>query len=153
MSFGVEPFTPNNELRYSTLQFQDNFTKFSKQHSLTFGVYVEKFHAENVFYGGCCPQSAYAYNSLADFYADANGFLANANRTTVTGDPLTLPGALDQHPEPRQARAAARRLVHALGMRRTNGGCGRNLTVTGGAALRCVAGSRTRRTRMRPPTR
>ena len=87
VSFGAEPFTPNNELRYSTLQFQDNFTKFSNQHSWTFGVYAEKFHAENVFYGGCCPQSAYAYNSLADFYADANGFLANANRTTA---PVTL---------------------------------------------------------------
>ena len=35
----------------------------------------------------CCPQSAYAYNSLADFYTDANGFLANPNRTT---SPVTL---------------------------------------------------------------
>jgi hypothetical protein len=87
VSFGAEPFTPNNELRYGTLQIQDNLTKFSNQHSLTFGVYAEKFHAENVFYGGCCPQSAYAYNSLADFYADANGFLANPNRTVA---PVTL---------------------------------------------------------------
>jgi hypothetical protein len=81
-AFGFEPFTPNNELRYNTFQLQDNFTKFTTRHSLTFGGYVEKFDAENVFYGGCCPQSAYAYNSLADFYADANGYLANANRTT-----------------------------------------------------------------------
>jgi hypothetical protein len=87
VSFGFEPFTPNNELRYGTFQLQDNFTKFSNQHSWTFGVYAEKFDAENIFYGGCCPQSAYGYNSLADFYADANGFLANPNRTTA---PVTL---------------------------------------------------------------
>ena len=35
----------------------------------------------------CCPQSAYAYNSLADFYTDANGYLANPNRTV---SPITL---------------------------------------------------------------
>ena len=36
-SFGTEPFTPNNELRYNTFQLQDNFTKFGSTHSLTFG--------------------------------------------------------------------------------------------------------------------
>ena len=85
-SFGFEPFTVNNELRYHTYQFQDNFTKFSSAHSLTFGVYTEKYHSDNVFFG-CCPQSAYSYNSLADFYTDANGYLANPNRTT---SPVTL---------------------------------------------------------------
>jgi hypothetical protein len=85
-AFGFEPFTVNNELRYNTLQVQNNLTKFTANHSLTFGVYVEKYHSDNVFFG-CCPQSAYAYNSLADFYADANGFLATPNRTT---SPVTL---------------------------------------------------------------
>ena len=85
-SFGFEPFTVNNELRYNTLQFQDNLTKFANQHSLTFGVYAEKYHSDNVFFG-CCPQSAYQYNSLADFYADANGYAANPNRTV---SPVTL---------------------------------------------------------------
>lgn len=79
-SFGFEPFTANNELRYSTFQLQDNFTKFSARHSITAGGYLEKYHSDNVFFG-CCPQSAYSYNSLADFYADANDALANPNRT------------------------------------------------------------------------
>ena len=80
LSFGFEPFTVNNELRYSTFQVQDNLTKFTEKHSFTLGAYVEKYHSDNVFFG-CCPQGAWSYNSLADFYADANDALANPNRT------------------------------------------------------------------------
>lgn len=85
-TFGFEPFTFQNELRYSTFQLQDNFTKFTTQHSLTFGVYAEKFHSDNVFWN-CCPQSGYSYNSLADFFTDGNDHLANPNRTV---SPVTL---------------------------------------------------------------
>ena len=85
-SFGSEPFTPNNELRYNTFQLQDNFTKFSRKHSLTFGGDTREVPlGQRLLH--CCTQSAYVYNSLADFYADANGFLANPNRTT---SPVTL---------------------------------------------------------------
>jgi hypothetical protein len=84
-SFGFEPFTPNNELRYNTFQLQDNFTRFANKHTLTFGASVEKYRSENVFYSGA--QSVYIYNSLADFYTDANDHLANPNRTT---SPVTL---------------------------------------------------------------
>jgi hypothetical protein len=84
-SFGFEPFTPNNELRYSTFQVQNNFTMYSPKHSLTFGGSLERYESENVFFPGS--QSAYVYNSLDDFYADANGYLANPNRTS---SPVTL---------------------------------------------------------------
>jgi hypothetical protein len=79
-SFGFEMFTPNNELRYKTWQGQDNFTWYLSKHTLTGGLSVEKYHSDNVFY----PQanSVYYYNSLADFYADANDALANPNRTS-----------------------------------------------------------------------
>jgi hypothetical protein len=80
-SFGNEPFTPFNLLRYSTFQAQDSVTLFKKNHSITFGGNVEKFHSDNSFYFGI--QSAYSYNTLADFYADANGYLANPNRTVA----------------------------------------------------------------------
>ena len=83
LSFGAEPFTPNNELLYQTTQFQDNFTKYGNKHSLTFGVTMQQYKAQNSFFN-CCKQGAYVYNSLADFYADANGFLANPNRTAST---------------------------------------------------------------------
>ena len=84
-SFGSEPFTPNNELRYDTFQFQNNFTRFGNRHSQTFGFSAERYESENVFFPGS--QSAYLYNSLADFYADVQGYLANPNRTT---SPITL---------------------------------------------------------------
>jgi hypothetical protein len=84
-SFGFEPFTPNNELRYGTFQLQDNFTRFGNKHSLTFGASIQRYHSENVFFPGA--QSVYVYNSLADFYTDANSFLTNPNRTT---SPVTL---------------------------------------------------------------
>jgi hypothetical protein len=78
-TLGFEPFTPNNELRYNTFQLQDSFTMYKNAHSLTFGASYEKYRSENVFFPG--KQSAYVYNSLADFYADANDYLANPNRT------------------------------------------------------------------------
>ena len=78
-SFGNEPFTPFNLLRYNTFQVQDSVTKFAKNHSITFGGNLEKFHSDNSFYFGI--QSSYSYNTLQDFYADANSYLANPNRT------------------------------------------------------------------------
>lgn len=72
-SFGFEPFTPNNELRYSTLQLQNNFTIFRDAQTWTFGVSLERYESENIFFPGS--QSVYTYNSLEDFYADANQFL------------------------------------------------------------------------------
>ncbi len=79
-SFGFEPFTPNNELRYSSFQLQNNLTRYAGAHTLTFGVSAERYESENVFFPGS--QSAYVYHSLDDFYADANHYLANPNRTT-----------------------------------------------------------------------
>jgi hypothetical protein len=79
-SFGFEPFTPNNELRYKTFQIQNNFTKYGANHGLTFGGSLERYESENVFFPGS--QSVYVYNSLADFERDAADHLANSNRTT-----------------------------------------------------------------------
>src|SRR5581483_8830725 len=85
-SFGTEPFTPNNELLYHTYQLQENLSKFGEKHSFTIGGTVQKYQAENSFFN-CCKQTAYAYNSLQDFYTDANDYLANPNRTV---SPVTV---------------------------------------------------------------
>jgi len=79
-TFGFEPFTPDNKLFYHSYQLQDNFSIYLPKHSVTFGVSVEKYHSTNVFFPGA--QSVYVYSSLADFYTDANDYLANPNRTT-----------------------------------------------------------------------
>ncbi|MDZ7268413.1 MAG: carboxypeptidase regulatory-like domain-containing protein [candidate division KSB1 bacterium] len=84
-TFGFEPFTPNNELRYWSFQVQNNFTYYRGDHNFTFGLSGERYESENVFFPGS--QSIYVYNSLEDFYRDANDYLANPNRTT---SPVTL---------------------------------------------------------------
>ena len=84
-TFGFEPFTPNNELRYQSLQFQNNLTVFANNHTLTFGVSAEMYESENIFFDGS--QSIYVYNSLSDFYTDALDFIANPARIT---SPVTL---------------------------------------------------------------
>src|SRR6185295_14494222 len=84
-TFGFEPFTPQNKLFYHSYQLQDNFTLYIPNHSITLGVSVEKYHSTNVFFPGA--QSVYVYNSLADWYTDANDYLANPNRTV---SPVTL---------------------------------------------------------------
>lgn len=79
-TFGAEAFTVQNQLRYKTFQIQNNFTRFSNRHTMTVGVSAQRYDAENVFWS-CCPQSNYTYNSIDDFYADMNDYLANPNRT------------------------------------------------------------------------
>lgn len=81
ISFGAEAFTVQNQLRYKTFQIQDTFTKFGNRHTMTFGVSMQRYNAENVFWS-CCPQSNYTYRSLDDFYTDMNDYLANPNRIT-----------------------------------------------------------------------
>lgn len=84
-SFGSEPFTPFNLLFYNTFQLQDNVTKFTKNHSITFGGSYEHYHSFNSFYPET--QSVYVYNTLQDFYTAANAYLTNP---TATVSPVTL---------------------------------------------------------------
>lgn len=79
-TFGPEPFTPNNELTYRSTQLQNNFTIYGNRHDVTLGASFEWYKSDNVFFPGS--QSVYIYNSLDDFYTDANDYLANPNRTT-----------------------------------------------------------------------
>ncbi|HSV77250.1 MAG TPA: hypothetical protein VLH37_09500, partial [Bacteroidales bacterium] len=76
-SFGFEPFTPNNELRYETWQFQNNFSIFLEDHTITLGASAEIFSSENIFFPQS--QSAYVYNSVDDFLTDARRFINTFN--------------------------------------------------------------------------
>lgn len=129
ISFGTEPNTPLNQLYYSTFQLQDSLTKYTAKHSFTFGVSLEKYHSDNVFFSRS--NSVYVYNSLSDFYADANGYLADKNRTT---SPVVLNRFQVQYPnipgqeEPLQQLDA----WYAGGYAQDQWRLRKNLTVTAG---------------------
>lgn len=72
-SFGFEPFTPLNSLKYKSFQIQDNVSFFRGAHTIQAGVSFEKYHSMNIFFP--VSQSVYTYRSLQDFYTDSNAFL------------------------------------------------------------------------------
>ena len=80
ISFGNDPFTPNNLLNTDTWQFSDNLTAYLGKHTLTAGVAYEGFNFTNGFTS--LINGVYTFNSLADFYTAANAYLANPGLTT-----------------------------------------------------------------------
>jgi hypothetical protein len=75
ITFGSEPFTPNNKLNTDNLQLQDNLSiSLRKGHELTLGVNFDQFKFLNVFTPNIHGQ--YVFNNLNDFYLSANANLA-----------------------------------------------------------------------------
>ncbi len=74
-SFGYEPFTANNLLNTDLIQATDNFTAYMGSHTITAGASIESYKFKN----GFAPQyyGQYKYNSLQDFYNDANPLTTN----------------------------------------------------------------------------
>ncbi len=79
ISFGNDPFTPNNLLNTNTWQFSDNLTAYLGKHSLSAGISYESF----TFVNGFTPliNGVYTFNNLNDFYTAANGYVSNPNAT------------------------------------------------------------------------
>jgi hypothetical protein len=132
-SFGNEPFTPYNLLRYNTFQLQDSVTKFAGNHSITFGGTAEKFHSDNSFYFGI--QSSYSYNTLADFYTDANGYLANPNRTVAPVTALNFYAKYLLQPGQTTPPLQSLDVIYAGGYIQDEWRPKTNLTVTGGLRI------------------
>ena len=80
ISFGNDPFTPNNLLSTDTWQFSDNLTMYSGKHTLSAGASFESFTYTNGF--TALINGIYTFNSLADFYTAANSFIATPGATT-----------------------------------------------------------------------
>ena len=80
ITFGSEPFTPNNILNTDTWQFSDNVTIFKGKHTLSTGFNFESFKFFNQFTPTVNGQ--YVFHNLDSFYRSADAFLANPNMAT-----------------------------------------------------------------------
>lgn len=75
ISFGFDPFTPDNKLSYGTLHFTDNVSVYRNKHTFTFGANYEGYKSDNLFFPAS--NGVYVFDSLAQFYAASEFGLAN----------------------------------------------------------------------------
>jgi hypothetical protein len=93
-TFGPDPFTPNNKLDQDVIQINNNFSVYLRNHIITIGTANEYYRFMNRF----TPliNGVYRYNSLADFYADANpATTATARPAQYTIQYVAVPGGPD----------------------------------------------------------
>ncbi|HEY9045906.1 MAG TPA: TonB-dependent receptor [Ohtaekwangia sp.] len=90
-TFGPDPFTKNNKLDQNVIQLNDNFNIYLKNHTVTVGTANELYTFNNVFTQ--VVNGVYRYNSLADFYADADpATTTTARPAQYTTQYVAVPG-------------------------------------------------------------
>jgi len=85
ITFGSEPFTPNNTLNTDTYQISDNLTLYKGKHTLSTGFNFEAFRFFNQFTPNVNGQ--FVFHNLDSFYASANAYLADPD---MTSNPVNL---------------------------------------------------------------
>jgi hypothetical protein len=80
ITFGSEPFTPNNTLNTDTWQISDNLTIYKGKHTISTGFNFESFTFLNTFTPNV--NGTFAFHNLDSFYASANAYLANPQMAT-----------------------------------------------------------------------
>ena len=147
-AFGSEPFTPFNLLNYKTFQIQDTVTKFTKNHSWTFGTSIEKFHSDNSFYFGI--QSSYLVQHALGLLRRRQQLPRQSESHDLAGEPADFPGEVPAPARPDDAAASAARRLVCRGLRAGPVAAARQSDVDGGFACGRPA---IRQYRVRQPAR
>ncbi len=91
ITFGPDPFTPNNKLDQEVTQINDFFSIYLKNNTVTVGTANELYSFNNVFTQ--VVNGVYRYNSIADFIGDATSTTtANFRPAQYTIQYVGVPG-------------------------------------------------------------
>ncbi|MBY0478210.1 MAG: carboxypeptidase regulatory-like domain-containing protein [Chitinophagaceae bacterium] len=92
MSFGLEPFSNNNQVKNRIFNITNNFKYYAGKHTVTVGASYEQQYVGNMFMPGS--QSHYVYNTLDDFINDRAPVFYSYNFSLIKDKPAVFSAEL-----------------------------------------------------------